>query len=200
MARNSEQLIQVSFGLRQGLAKVSCLALCLGWLLVLPFESTAAWKPKAKAEPTAPSQEARRAIREFRRLEGLDDYFSEADAFVVFPAVAKAGIGLGGATGRGEVIKKGKVIALSRLYQLTVGIQLGGQAYSEIIFFQTQADTDRFLKGGFELSAQASAVLIDEGVSTDLNFKDGLAIFTLSKGGLMYEATVAGQKFSVEVL
>ncbi|HID49932.1 MAG TPA: hypothetical protein EYP40_10045, partial [Chromatiales bacterium] len=82
------------------------------------------------------------------------------------------------------------------LTQITIGFQLGGQAYSEIIFFKDKKTLDRFKNGNFELGAQASAVAITAGASADVNYEKGVAVFTMAKGGLMYEASVGGQKFS----
>jgi hypothetical protein len=82
------------------------------------------------------------------------------------------------------------------LSQVTIGFQWGGQAYSEAIFFESQSDTERFVEGNFELAAQASAVAATVGASRDVSYEGGVAIFTMAKGGLMYEASVGGQKFS----
>jgi lipid-binding SYLF domain-containing protein len=82
--------------------------------------------------------------------------------------------------------------------QATIGFQLGGQAYREIIFFKDQKALDHFTSGNFEFSAQASAVAVTAGAATDADYSDGVAVFTLPKGGLMYEASVGGQKFSYD--
>jgi len=82
------------------------------------------------------------------------------------------------------------------LTQVSIGFQFGGQVYSEIVFFQDKASMDTFKKGEIELSAQASAVAVTAGIAAKTDFKDGIAIFTMAKGGLMYEASVAGQKLS----
>ena len=81
---------------------------------------------------------------------------------------------------------------------MTFGFQAGGQAYSEFIFFEDDLALANFRRGNYELGAQASAVAITAGASADANFNAGVAIFTQAKGGLMYEATVGGQKFKVE--
>jgi lipid-binding SYLF domain-containing protein len=81
---------------------------------------------------------------------------------------------------------------------VTVGLQLGGQEYSEVVIFKDQAALNNFKKGHLKLSGQASAVAVKERVSVDLAYRDGIAIVTMAKGGLMYEASVGGQKFSFE--
>ena len=82
---------------------------------------------------------------------------------------------------------------------MTIGFQAGGQAYSEFIFFEDASALGQFKKGNYELGAQASAVAVTAGASADANFEGGMAIFTQAKGGLMYEASVGGQKFKVEL-
>jgi lipid-binding SYLF domain-containing protein len=123
-------------------------------------------------------------------------FFEKAYGYAVFPTVAKAGMGIGGAYGKGKVYEKGTLIGTSSLTQLTIGFQLGGQAYSEIIFFKDKKALDDFKSGNFELGAQASAVAVTAGASADADYDKGVAIFTQAKGGLMYEASVGGQKFS----
>jgi lipid-binding SYLF domain-containing protein len=110
--------------------------------------------------------------------------------------VGKGGIGVGGAYGKGEVYHRGRMVGYSSITQLTLGFQLGGQAYSEIIFFRDRSDLDDFRAGNFEFGAQASAVAVTAGASANAGYSDGVAVFTLVKGGLMYEATIAGQKFN----
>ena len=121
---------------------------------------------------------------------------AKAYGYAVFPTVGKGGIGIGGAYGTGRVYERGRYIGRSNLAQLTIGFQLGGQAYSEIIFFRDKAALDDFTNGNFELGAQASAVAATAGASADADYSDGVAVFTMAKGGLMYEASIGGQKFS----
>ncbi|MEH6625732.1 MAG: YSC84-related protein [Motiliproteus sp.] len=126
----------------------------------------------------------------------LKVFFSKAHGYAVFPTVAKGGIGIGGAYGEGKLYEKGSYAGKTSLAQITIGLQLGGQAYSEIIFFKDQSAINRFKEGSFELNAQASAVAVTSGASADADYSDGVAVFTMAKGGLMYEASVGGQKFS----
>lgn len=122
--------------------------------------------------------------------------FDTAYGYVLFGTVGKGGIGIGGAHGKGEVFEQGKKIGTSSLMQVTVGFQLGGQAYSEVIFFKDKTALDDFKRGNFELSAQASAVALNARAGGDLPYNKGVAIATMAKGGLMYEASVGGQKLS----
>ena len=122
--------------------------------------------------------------------------FDTAYGYVLFGTVGKGAIGIGGAHGKGEVFEQGKKIGTSSLTQVTVGFQLGGQAYSEVIFFKDKTALDDFKRGNFELSAQASAIALNARASGDLPYNKGVAIATMAKGGLMYEASVGGQKFS----
>jgi lipid-binding SYLF domain-containing protein len=138
-------------------------------------------------------------IAQFQKNDpGLKGWFSGAYGYAVFPSVGKGGAGIGGAYGKGEVYEQGKLVGYTSLSQATIGFQLGGQAYSEVIFFKDKAAFDRFTGGKFELSAQASAVAATAGASADANYRSGVAVFTMARGGLMYEASVGGQKFSYE--
>ena len=136
------------------------------------------------------------ALKKFKRIRRLKLYFKEAAGFAVFPNIAKAGLGLGGARGSGEVFEDGKVIGSTTVTQLSFGFQLGAQAFSQIIFFQNKRDLDRFTDGNFEFGASASAALITEGANASVDYANGVAVMTYSKGGLMYEASIGGQKFT----
>jgi hypothetical protein len=162
------------------------------------------------------------AIASFRSAGESGTYFDKSIGYAVFPTIGKAGIGIGGAHGNGKVYKDGKVIGTTDMTQVTVGLQLGGEAFSQIIFFENQAALDNFTSGNFEFSADASAVAITAGASATANtgggtsagvsggkdnadtkslgYRKGMAIFTIAKGGLMYQATLGGQKYSYKPL
>jgi lipid-binding SYLF domain-containing protein len=136
-------------------------------------------------------------IEKFKAKDpGMAKIFADAVGYVVFPTVGKGGIGLGGARGKGWVYEGGKIIGKSTLTQVTFGFQFGGQAYSEIVFFQTPQALENFKLGRLKFDAQASAVALTERAAADLAYRNGVAIVTMAKGGLMYEASVGGQKFS----
>ena len=138
------------------------------------------------------------ALKNFKKMRNLKPYFKEASGYAVFPNIGKFGIGFGGARGKGEVFKDGKVIGSSTVTQVTFGYQLGAQAFSQIVFFQNKRDINRFINGNFEFGASVSAALINKGANATADFKNGVAVMTFSKGGLMYEASVGGQKFTFD--
>ena len=125
----------------------------------------------------------------------LEKHFHDAYAFAVFPKITKGGLGIGGAGGHGLVFDNKTVIGQSNLAQATFGLQAGGQQYMEVIFFEDQPALERFTGGKVKFSGQASAVALKDGASVDVNYQDGVAIFTKTIGGLMAEASVGGQTF-----
>lgn len=125
----------------------------------------------------------------------MQDHFNNAYAYVIFPNVGKGGIGIGGAAGTGIVFKSGKRIGIANLAQLSIGFQFGGQAYREVIFFKGERQLNDLKKNKVKFSAQASAVAVTEGASANAKYDHGVMVFTMQKGGLMYEASVGGQKF-----
>jgi lipid-binding SYLF domain-containing protein len=136
------------------------------------------------------------AKTQFVATDGLmKNLFENAYAWVIFPNVGKGAIGVGGAAGNGIVYEGGSAIGSAKMKQVTVGFQFGGQAYREVIFFENKEALERFKQDNFEFSAQASAVAVKAGASTNVKYRDGVMIFTQEKGGLMYEASIGGQKF-----
>jgi lipid-binding SYLF domain-containing protein len=156
-------------------------------------------------------------INVFKKSDATKPFFKKCYGYAIFPTVGKGGIGIGGAYGKGQVYKKGKMFGTVTLTKLSIGFQLGGQAFSEIIFFQDKRAYTEFINGNFEFDASASAVAITAGVQAkagtegvtagasagpatgeyaDINYSKGMAVFVHTKGGLMYEAAIGGQKFS----
>ena len=146
---------------------------------------------------------------------------NHAYASALFPTIGKGGIGIGGARGKGRVYVGGRHVGNTTMTQLTVGLQLGGQAFSQVIFFEDKRALDEFTSGNFEFGAQATAVAITAAASASTStsgssagasggkkdattvapgYYKGMATFTVAKGGLMYEASVGGQKFSYEAI
>jgi lipid-binding SYLF domain-containing protein len=160
------------------------------------------------------------AMKVFQNAGESGAYFQTAHGYALFPTIGKGGIGIGGAHGKGKVYRQGTPIGNTSMSQVTVGFQLGGQAYSQIIFFENEAALEQFTSGNFEFGAQATAVAITAGASAEANtgggasagasggkndastvsggYRKGMAVFTVAKGGLMYEASIGGQKFSYE--
>ncbi|MFZ5952564.1 MAG: YSC84-related protein [Candidatus Rifleibacteriota bacterium] len=128
--------------------------------------------------------------------ESFKRLFENAVGWAVFPSIGKAGIGIGGAAGNGRVYRKGLFIGTTTMSQISVGFQLGGQVYSEIIFFQDDNTLNKFKNGKFELGANISAIVVKAGAAETLGFKDGTIVLVMPKEGLMYEATISGQKFT----
>jgi len=168
----------------------------LSFVLLASSVTALGWDPDEVTNRDASAQEA---IAVFKESDpSIQRFFDAASGYVVIPTVGKAGFGIGGARGKGLLYENGESTAIVTLSQLSFGFQWGGQAYSEFLFFEDAAALADFKRGNYELGAQASAVAITAGVSTDAEFVGGMAIFTQAKGGLMYEAAVGGQKFKVE--
>jgi lipid-binding SYLF domain-containing protein len=141
-------------------------------------------------------EQGRQMIEQFKKTDpGMTKFFSSAYGYAVFPTVGKGGFGIGAARGRGLVYERGRLVGETILTQVTIGAQLGGQTYSEVVFLENKETMTSFKRGNFALSAQASAVAAASGASANAKYKQGVAVFTMAKGGLMYEASVGGQQF-----
>ena len=125
----------------------------------------------------------------------MKSIIEDAYGYAVFPSVGKGGFGIGAAHGKGLLYENGTIVGKAKMTQVSVGFQWGGQAYSEIILFEDAEALELFKSNRLELAAQASAIAVTAGVSADVPYNNGVAIYTMPKGGLMYEATVGGQKF-----
>lgn len=166
---------------------------------------------------THTSDSYRHTISVFNQSPEVVPYFNDAYGYAVFPTVGKGGLIIGGAYGIGRVFRQGVAIGSSSLVKMSIGAQMGGQAFSEIIFFQDQRAFDAFISGSFEFDATASAVAITAGaqatagtmgptaganvgtstsVQAPTSYTKGSAVFIHTKGGLMYEAAIGGQKFT----
>lgn len=163
-------------------------------------QTSSGWDPArdaAASDQQVTSKAVAAAIANFKTADpGISRFFDNAEGYAVFPSVGKGGAVVGAAYGNGEVYHRGRLVGRSSITQVTLGFQLGGQAYSQIIFFRDRSDLEDFRKGNFEFGAQASAVAVTAGASANAGYSNGVAVFTLTKGGLMYEATIAGQKFN----
>jgi Uncharacterized conserved protein len=126
---------------------------------------------------------------------GLEQFFNKSAGYVIFPNVGKGGFIIGGASGNGVVYENGDAIGMADLKKLNIGLQAGGQAIIEVIFFETDTDLQRFTEGKFEFAAETSAVALKSGIAFNAKYKDGVAVFALPKAGLMADASVGGQKF-----
>ena len=172
-----------------------------GFLLIFMGLSMPSLKAQDKEKTDKLVAEAREARSQFVSTDNLmESLFNSSAGYVIFPNVGKGAIGVGGAAGNGIVFEKGKAVGSAKMKQVSVGFQFGGQAYREVIFFQDQAALNRFKQNKFEFSAQASAVAVTKGASTNVKYRNGVLVFTQEKGGLMYEASIGGQKFSYKPL
>ena len=161
-------------------------------------EATSAKKSLVVYYPrdTKLANETEEAIKElYKSNPTIQQHFYDAYGFAVYPKITKGGLGVGGAGGKGLVFENYKVIGGASLAQATIGLQAGGQQYMEVIFFEDKAALDRFKAGKIKFSGQASAVALKDGASVDVDYQDGVAVFTKAKGGLMAEASLGGQKF-----
>ncbi|TKD60524.1 YSC84-related protein [Flavobacterium sp. ASW18X] len=125
---------------------------------------------------------------------GLENFFTNSAGYVIFPNVGKGGFIVGGASGNGVVYENGNIAGYANLKKLNVGLQAGGQAIIEVIFFETEEDLAEFKTDNFQFSAEASAVAVKSGIAYNAKYKDGVAVFALPKAGLMADASVGGQK------
>lgn len=140
--------------------------------------------------------EAQQAIASFQKTDpSLVTFFTNSAGYAVFPNVGKGGFVVGGARGEGIVYEKSNIIGQAMMTQASIGAQIGGQTFSEVIFFENPAALNDFKFGKFELSADVSAVVAAEGASKAAKYKQGVAVFTLPKKGVMLQASVGGQKF-----
>ncbi|WP_178863803.1 YSC84-related protein [Thiomicrorhabdus cannonii] len=181
-------------------ALTRALFLMLAWLWILP----------------AQADQYNDTVQRFHKADQTRDFFDNAYGFALFPTVGKGGFMLGAAYGEGRVYRGLKHVGNTTLNQVSFGWQLGGQAYSQIIFFEDKRAFDEFTSGSFEFGAQASAVVITAGAAAEVSTKGtsatagvtqdhtankgsyykGMATFVIVKGGLMYEAAIGGQHFT----
>ena len=159
---------------------------------------------------------------EFSKNPTVAPFFGSAYGYALFPTIGQGGLGIGGSHGKGQVYQAGKVTGFTSLTDISIGLQAGGQAYSQVVFFENKEAYDSFTSGNFEFGASASAIAIQatagaetstEGSGakassgkeasakrTKAEYANGVMVFTMAKGGLMYAATVAGQKYSFDAL
>jgi len=141
-------------------------------------------------------QEVEAALVRCKRDDpGLESLLSHAHGYAVFPSVGQAAVVIGGAFGKGEVFEQGKLIGYSGVIQLTLGLQLGGQTFTQIVVFENKPALNRFKEGHFSFAASASAALVKAGAATSTRFDRGVAVLLHSDGGLMLELALGAQKF-----
>lgn len=162
-------------------------------------------------------------IGNFKQIEAVAPFFGDAYGYALFPTIGKGGLGIGGAHGKGQVYRGGKVTGFTSMTDVSIGFQAGGQAYSQIVFFENEKAYNDFTSGDFEFGASAGAVAVTASAQAQTStgggssagasassesggsqvkaaYSGGLLVFVLGKGGLMYEATISGQKYNFEAL
>jgi lipid-binding SYLF domain-containing protein len=166
--------------------------------------------------PAARADDYDDTVRLFRNAGESAAYFDKCFGYAVFPTIGKGGLFVGGAHGTGRVYKGSKYVGDTSMTQVSVGLQAGGEAYSQIIFFEDQRAFDEFTRGNFAFGADANAIVITAAASASAgttgaaagasggkndartagNYHNGMVVFTIAKGGAMYQATLGGQKFA----
>jgi lipid-binding SYLF domain-containing protein len=122
-------------------------------------------------------------------------FIDSAYGYAVYPTVGEGGLIVGGSYGKGNVYERGKMIGYSDMTQASVGAQVGGQAYTEVIAFENKDALDKFISGEYKMAAEATATALKSGAAAKAKFQDGIAVFTYVKGGLMAKAAIGGQRF-----
>src|SRR5215472_9212109 len=143
--------------------------------------------------------ESQQAVADFIKTDStLQTFLNNSAGYAIFPSVGKGGFIIGGARGKGLVYEKTNIVGQATMTQASIGAQVGGQSFAEIIFFENPTALEDFKSGKFEMSADVSAVAAAEGASKTADYKKGVAVFTLPKKGLMVQASIGGQKFSFD--
>lgn len=185
----------------------------LAVLLALPFSANAGREVEDYSE----------TINAFKESSQAGPFFAATYGYAVFPTIGKGGLGIGASHGKGQVYQGGKVLGFTSTSDISFGAQAGGQAYSQIIFFENKESFNDFIEGNFEFGAEASAIAIKaeakaeasteatsagvaaggadgKGKQANIVYQNGMQIFTFAKGGLMYQAAIAGQKYSYDAV
>jgi lipid-binding SYLF domain-containing protein len=157
------------------------------------------------------AEDDKAALDKLLQSDVVAGFHKSAYGYAVFPNIGKGGIGIGGAHGKGRVYRNGKKLGDVSMTQISIGLQLGGQAYRQVIYFEDERALKEFTSGNFEFGAQAEAIAITasagaqagtEGASASANenqaeaeYYKGMIVFTMGKGGLMYQASIGGQQY-----
>lgn len=164
------------------------------------------------------SEDVTETINLFKGIPQVAPFFTKSYGYAVWPRIGRGGLGIGGARGKGQVFQGGTMTGIATLTDITFGAQAGGQAYRQVIFFENKAAYDKFTSGKFEFDASASAVAVTasaqasagtQGASSSAGagnpntgaatgYVNGMQTFTMAEGGLMYAATIGGQKYSFD--
>lgn len=180
----------------RSIVKATCVMAAMFGVLALGACATA---PATREGKSDIENEAGVALSKAKQNDPtLINVLNSAAGYAVFPSVGKGAVGVGGAYGKGVLYERGRAVGYCDVSQASIGIQLGGQAYTEIIAFETVHSIATFKQGNFRFDAQATAVALRSGVGANAKYTNGVTVFTMDEAGLMYEASVGGQKFSYQ--
>jgi len=173
------------------------LATLFGLSFALALLSGCSTAPTTSEARTNLHNSAQSSLETFTRVDpGMKDFLKKSYGYAIIPDVGKGGLIVGGAYGNGEVYERGTMIGWCDMSQATIGAQIGGQSYAELLVFEDKSALDQFKRDETHFSAQASAVALKSGASADAKFTDGVAVFTMTNAGAMLEASIGGQKFT----
>jgi lipid-binding SYLF domain-containing protein len=172
-------------------------AISLGLVILSCNLLAAQWEPDTAIKL---ERKTAAAVQKFEQQERTDRFFEEAYGYVVFPTITRVGVGIGGAYGKGLVFEQGHIVGRGKFWQFTSGIQAGARVFSMIIFFRDKEAMDLYKRARLEFVGQASVTLVTLGASADSSYNSGVAVFTRTKGGAMFEATISGVKFGYKPL
>jgi lipid-binding SYLF domain-containing protein len=174
---------------------------CMAFFFPALNPAAVAQEPAAEVieHDQTPSKNVQATIETFLdNYSDIETFIEKSAGFAVFPKVGKAAFLVGGAHGDGELIVLGMAVGKTTISEISVGLQAGGQTFSEIIFFESEADVERFISGDLEFSSGFSAVAVSGGAIDKPPYREGVVVFTHVAGGLMAEMSVGGQKFKYE--
>ena len=171
----------------------------LGLVSMMALITACSTTPDSKSDRAALETKSAATMTQFRNSDaGIARQMDSAYGMAIFPEIYKGGIGVGGAGGRGVVYEQGKMIGYTTMSQGTIGLQLGGQAYSQMILFESRDSINKFTGSGWAMSANATAVAAASGAAAVAKYREGVMVYVLNMEGLMGEASVGGQKFNYE--
>ncbi len=177
--------------------KISSILMAI-FLIATTVVSTSTQAQTKQEKLVTNSKESKAAFIKADKL--MNSLFKDSYAYAIFSSIGKGGFGIGGATGNGVVYEKNELTGTANMVQVSIGFQFGGQAYREVIFFENEESLEKFKNNQLKFAAQASAVAATEGASANVKYQEGVLVFTQQKGGLMYEASIGGQKFTYKDL
>jgi lipid-binding SYLF domain-containing protein len=153
-------------------------------------------EPKTAAKRETLSVDSDAAIRHMSSTDpGLRPFLDKAYGYAVFPSIGKGGLGIGGSYGRGEVYRGNEHVGYADVTAISAGLLAGGQTTSQIIAFATEKAFNDFTRGEWAMGANASVVALKAGAAAGAQFRDGVVTFVDTRGGLMGDLSLEGQKF-----